>query len=390
MADSFSSCLLYPGPFLAKLTDAYAGVISAQKHLPLVIWQLHEKHGPIVRPAPNRLLFNTVTAFRSIYQNDDRITKAFTYELLTRNGVYSVFNTLDRDLHHAKRKVVGLAFSERSTRPFEPALRPQVDIYLKQLLRSSQQPVNMTQNLGHLAIDIVAQLALGFDLATQTSEENRFFAQAMALSFYVGNISHHFPLFHKVHTNRIFDYIFYETREKFTRLLEKMVRSRLGLDTHAKPDFFSFIAHALPNEAAKTRDNVVWKEAMVFLVAGGDTAATAMTAAGGNIKSGPQLASYHYLRACIDEALRMCPPISATLWWQQVASDKEPLVIDGQYIPRGTLFGVNVYALSHNSSIFPDSFAFKPERWLLSRSADPETVASERGGDQKAGNRGVC
>ncbi|KUI74337.1 Isotrichodermin C-15 hydroxylase [Cytospora mali] len=391
----------YPGPLLAKLTDAYAGVLAVRRCLPLVIWRLHEEHGPVIRLAPNRLLFNTATAFRSIYQNDDRITKAFTYELLTRNRVYSVFNTLDRDAHRSKRKIVGHAFSERSIRSFGPALLSQVDIYLKQLLESSQQPINMTQKMSHLAMDIIAQLALGYDLATQTSEENRFFARSMTVSFYVGNISHHFPAFHKVHTNRVFDTIFYETREKFIRLLEKMVRSRLALDTHAKSDFFSFVAHELPNEAAKTRDSVVWKEAMVFLVAGGDTVMTAMTAvffylsrnkscyarlsdeirstfsSGRDIKGGPQLASCRYLRACIDEALRMSPPISANLWRQQVATDKEPLIIDGHHIPRGTLFGVNVYALSHNPAIFPEPFEYKPERWLPSSSADPVVVESE-------------
>ncbi|ROW08224.1 hypothetical protein VMCG_03327 [Cytospora schulzeri] len=371
----------YPGPLLAKLTDAYAGVLAVRKCLPLVIWQLHEKHG--------------------IYQNDDRITKAFTYELLTRNGVYSVFNTLDRDAHRAKRRIVGQAFSERSIRSFEPALQPQVDIYLKQLLESSHQPINMTQKTGHLAIDIVGQLALGYDLATQWSEENRFFARAMTVSFYVGNISHHFPAFHKVHTNRVFDTIFYETREKFMRLLEKMVRSRLALDTHAKPDFFSFVAHALPGEAPKTRDSVIWKEAMVFLVAGGDTVATAMTAAffylsrnpacyqrlsdeirstfssGRDIKGGPQLASCRYLRACIDEALRMSPPISANLWRQQVSTDDKPLVIDGHFIPRGTLFGVNIYALSHNPAIFPEPFTYKPERWLPSSNTNSDTAEDD-------------
>ncbi|KAI0849729.1 cytochrome P450 [Daldinia vernicosa] len=391
----------YPGPFLAKITDGYAGVLSAQKRLPLVTWQLHERYGSVIRLAPNRLLFNSVTAFRSIYQNDDRITKSFTYELLTRNKVYSVFNTLDRDLHRAKRKLVGHAFSERSIRSFEPALIPQVDIYLKQLLQSSRQPVNMTQKLGHLAIDIVAQLALGYDLETQTSEGHRFFPKAMTLSFFVSNISHHFPIFHKVHTNMVFDYIFYATRERFIRVIEKMVRSRLALDTHAKPDFFSSVAHALPNEAVKTRDSVIWKEAMVFLVAGGDTVATAMTAAffylsrnpacyarlaeeirttfssGSDIKSGLQLGGCHYLRACIDEALRMSPPISANLWRQQVATDEQPLVIDGHYIPRGTLFGVNIYALSHNAAIFPEPFTFKPERWLPSSSTDPEIAGTD-------------
>ncbi|KAG4221996.1 hypothetical protein PC116_g29528 [Phytophthora cactorum] len=259
----------------------------------------------------------------------------------------------------------------------------------------------MTQKLGHLAVDIVAQLALGYDLETQTREDNRFFPRAMTLSFFVGNISHHFPIFHKVHTNMVFDYIFYATRERFIRLIEKMVRSRLALDTHAKPDFYSAVAHALPSEAAKMRDSVVWKEAMVFLVAGGDTVATAMTAAffylsrnpacyarlakeirstfsnGNDIKSGPKLGSCQYLRACIDEALRMSPPVSANLWRQQVATDEEPLVIDGHYIPRGTLFGVNIYSLSHNAAIFPEPFTFKPERWLPSSTADPKAAEAD-------------
>lgn len=378
----------YPGPLAAKLTDAYAGVLAARKQVPLVVFRLHEKYGPVVRLAPNRLLFNSASAFRSIYENDERITKAFTYELLTRNGIYSVFNTLDRDLHRAKRKLVGHAFSERSIRLFAPAVQSHIDVFIGQLSKSKQEPVNMTTKMSHLAIDIVGELALGYDLGTQVSDENQFFARSISLSFFVGNISHHFPAFHKVHTNTIFDHLFYAIREKFIRLLEKMVKSRLALDTHEKPDFYSFVAHELPSEAAKTRDSAVWKEAMVFLAAGGDTVATGMTAAfwylsrnpacysrlaneirstfshGDEIQNGPRLASCHYLRACIDEALRMSPPISANLWRQQVATDKQPLFIDGQFIPRGTLFGVNVYALSHNATIFPDPFAYKPDRWL--------------------------
>ncbi|KAK7981327.1 cytochrome P450 [Apiospora saccharicola] len=384
----------YPGPFLAKVTDAYAGLFAAQKRLHLVVLGLHDTHGSYAdAPAPNRLLFNSPSAFKAIYQNDDRITKSFTYELLTRNGVYSVFNTLDRKMHAYKRKIVGHAFSQRSIRSFEPALLSQVDIYLEQLLALSssqqqQQFVNMTEKLGRLAADIIGQLALGYDLATQTSEENRFLPRSMTLSFFVGNISHHFPAFYRVHTNWVFDYLLYETREKFSRLLEKMVKSRLALDTHAVPDFFSFVADELPpGEAAKTRDSVIWKESLVFLAAGADSVTTAMAAAffylsrnpacyarlaeeirsafgrGNEIREGSRLAGCRYLRACIDEALRMSPPAPANLWRQQVAED-EPLVIDGRFIPRGTLFGVNLYALGHNAAVFPEPFAFKPERWL--------------------------
>jgi cytochrome P450 len=388
----------YPGPTLAKLTDLYSAVLAIQRRIPLVVWELHEKHGGVIRVAPNRLLFNSASAFKSIYLNDLLVTKSFTYELLTRNGVYSVFNTLDRDLHRSKRKLIAHAFSERSIRSFEPAMQTEIDIYLRQLAVSADTPVNMTRVVGYLAIDIVAQLALGYDMRTQTTEDNRFFMDAMSLSFYVGNISHHFPLFHKVHTNRIFDYALYEKREKFVRLLEKMVQSRLSLETHAKPDFFSFIADELPQEKVKMRDSIIWKEALVLLVAGGDTVATAITAtffylsrnpdsyarlseevrstfsSGQDIRRGPKLANCLYLRACIDEALRMSPPVSANLWRQQVATAKEQLVIDGNYIPKDTLFGVNLYALSHNAAIFPQPFDYIPERWLAASAADVQAT----------------
>ncbi|KAI1176127.1 cytochrome P450 [Nemania sp. FL0916] len=379
--------------------------MASRRRLHLVAYENHEKHGSVIRMAPNRLLFNTATAFRGIYQDDVRITKANVYELITRNGVYSVFNTLDRDLHRAKRKIVSQPFSERAMKSFMPALLPHVDVCLKQLLESAGKPVDMTQQMSYLAVDVVGQLALGYDLRTQTSAENRFFPRALTVSFFVSNISLHLPPFHKVHTNRVFDYLLWETRERFTRLLERMVGARLALPTHAVPDLFSFVAEGLPAEASQTqtRDSAIWKEAMVFLVAGGDTVATAMTAtffylsrnpacyarladevraafaSGRDITVGPALAGCKYLRACIDESLRMSPPISANLWRKQVDDDDDddaPLFIDGQYIPRGTLFGVNVYALSHNADIFPDPFVFNPQRWL---DADDESEGEAEG-----------
>jgi cytochrome P450 len=66
--------------------------------------------------------------------------------------------------------------------------------------------------------------------------------------------------------------------------------------------------------------------------------------------SGPKLAGCHYLRACIDEALRMSPPIPGTLWRQLAPEvDKSAqFVVDGHVIPRDTFVGVSVYSLHHN------------------------------------------
>lgn len=63
----------------------------------------------------------------------------------------------------------------------------------------------------------------------------------------------------------------------------------------------------------------------------------------------------------------MSPPTISTLWREQDASvtqNNEPFIVDGHHIPRGTQVGINLYALFHNEEYFPDSFTWRPERWL--------------------------
>jgi hypothetical protein len=71
----------------------------------------------------------------------------------------------------------------------------------------------------------------------------------------------------------------------------------------------------------------------------------------------------------------MSPPVSTTLWRQQDPNDlsTKPLLVDGHLIPRGILVGVNVYALHHNESYFPEPFTFNPNRWIA---PSPETDES--------------
>lgn len=85
-----------------------------------------------------------------------------------------------------------------------------------------------------------------------------------------------------------------------------------------------------------------------------------------DIKSGAQLSSCKYLRACIDETLRLSPPFLATFWREPYSDHTEPFVVDGHVIPRGTMVGVNPYCVMHNDEYFPEPFAFRPERWLTS------------------------
>ena len=131
-------------------------------------------------------------------------------------------------------------------------------------------------------------------------------------------------------------------------------------------------------------------EAALLVLAGSDNTATAMTATlfylahnphalaeaqaevrrtfsdPEAIRSGDQLSSCQYLRACVDEAMRMCPPAPGLM-----PRDVLPggIDVDGHHIPQGTEIGTPIYAIHHEPAYFPAPFTFRPERWIAQASA---------------------
>lgn len=81
---------------------------------------------------------------------------------------------------------------------------------------------------------------------------------------------------------------------------------------------------------------------------------------------GPALNSCTYLRACLDESLRMAPAV-ASAPWREVMSDGA--LIDGCRVPAGYDVGIGIYSIQHHETYFPQPFKFMPERWLVNSSA---------------------
>jgi cytochrome P450 len=85
--------------------------------------------------------------------------------------------------------------------------------------------------------------------------------------------------------------------------------------------------------------------------------------------------SLPYLRACLDETMRLAPPVPAHIPREVLSSGA---VIDGRFYPAGTVVGICTYALHHNADYFPDPFRFYPERWIVdtSKGVTAESVAT--------------
>ncbi|KAJ6560597.1 cytochrome P450 [Mycena vulgaris] len=160
----------------------------------------------------------------------------------------------------------------------------------------------------------------------------------------------------------------------------------------APPSFTSDSLHAL------TVDNVYYKEhhvkaaAGTMFIGGADTTVSSLgtfilamlanpaaqktaqaeidTVTGGNLKRLPAFedeAALPYLSALVKEVLR----------WKNVTPFAVPrlLATDDEYhgyrLPAGSIVIGNAWAILHNETMYPDPYAFKPERFLLDGKLNP-------------------
>ena len=162
------------------------------------------------------------------------------------------------------------------------------------------------------------------------------------------------------------------------RLTLEKIRKRIKLGDVAKDDFFS---HVLKGELTEEQ---LASHASVFMVAGAETIAIALTATTiflaqnkrcfDKLKDevysafkdnaeidGESTARLPYLKAVIEEGLRLFQPISGL---PRVSPGE---TIDGNYIPEGVIVMAETRTMARDPRNFADPDTFKPERWIDER-----------------------
>lgn len=197
-------------------------------------------------------------------------------------------------------------------------------------------------------------------------------------------------LFSKIYAQRM-EYMAYSKSQA-------VERSKIGLDSDRK-DFFYYLLNAKDPETGKGFSTPeLWGESNLLIIAGSDTTSTALASAFfylvhnptalqklgheinsafndlEDIQAGPALSSCSYLRAVIEESMRLSPPVGGILPREVLAGGIE---IDGLSLPEGTVVGTPHYAIHHNPAYYPSPFSFAPERWIPNSSLEvtKESVA---------------
>jgi len=192
---------------------------------------------------------------------------------------------------------------------------------------------------------------------------------------------------HKWHLDIIFFHKIAAKRAQYMQYsrAQAVERKKLGADGDRK-DFFHYLLNARDPETGKGfTETELWGESNLFIIAGSDTTSAAMAgtffylvhnpaalarvtaevraafANAEHVTHGPALTNCKYLRACIDESMRLSPPVAGGL--PRCVLDGG-MVIDDCAIPAGVDVCVPHYAIHHNAAYFPQPFDYIPERWL--------------------------
>ncbi|KAL2060724.1 hypothetical protein VTL71DRAFT_9365 [Oculimacula yallundae] len=396
---TFHPLAKYPGPFLAKITDLdnFYHAYRCDRHVNFM--KCHERYGkalthpgPIYRYGPNRLSFNTSNALHDIHGPKANVQKADFY-LAFQTGKPSTFSLIDKARHAQRKRVIAHAFSERALKGVEQGFLQNIRTWCNRVGEvggKESKGLDMSQWFTFLTFDIMGTLAFGRSFNMSTSSTNHSVAEAMKTSGNFANLNGNMLWAFRRKLTPFFFPSLSSGRETLRAYAKKEAQNRMKLGTEGTDikDFFYYLIDAKdPETGMGFKLDELWGEAMLLIIAGSDTTATAL---GGmlfyltrnpkvleivkrevrtvfegcdveDVVSGPKLNACIYLRACLEEALRMAPPVPGILPREVCLGGAE---IDGEFIPEGVDVSVGIYSIQHNSDYFPEPYAFRPERWL--------------------------
>ncbi|KAI9731619.1 MAG: hypothetical protein M1818_007749 [Claussenomyces sp. TS43310] len=394
----------YPGPFLAKITDWHQVYHAWKGDRHLEFWRTHEKYGKFVRFGPNSLSINSNTALHEIYGFQSNVRKSQFYSAFppTKDS-YNTHSSIDKTAHARKRRVLSHAFSDNAIKAMEKYILGNIRSFCAgigegpaSLTSEKEKGWGTAQNMAdwsnYLTFDIMGDLCFGKAFGMLERPDNRF---AIDL---IGNAAHRhlicgsLPMIHELHLDKVLFRKIASGRERYMKYSKSQAAERMKLsDDVDRKDFFYYLLKAKdPDTGAGFSVPELWGESNLLIIAGSDTTSTALAAAFfylaqnpatlvklceevrstfnnvEDIHIGPQLAGCTYLRACLDEAMRLSPPVGGILPREVLPGG---ITVDDHLVPAGIAIGTPHYTLHHNSAYYPQPFAYIPERWIPSASS---------------------
>ncbi|KAF2791395.1 cytochrome P450 monooxygenase-like protein [Melanomma pulvis-pyrius CBS 109.77] len=406
-----------PGPFFGRMSP-WPSVYHARRgdrHL----WLEHcfHKYGNKIRVEPNTVLFRSPTASRDIYGSKANVRRADFYDgLMRREEDRNTITTTDNAAHEKRRKLLNLAFTEKSLRAAGAFMQKHIDRWNELLVSDSgddwSEPRNFSDWANYLVFDILGDICYGRSFEIKEPGENAVRAIPRAI---VKTMKFIYPItktpFLSVISylrprglSTVFQAIRSPPIKIYDEFVESSVKERLEREKApntsgtTREDMFHFLCNAKNPDTnlPAFSDPELFAEARLLLIAGSDSTSVTMCglffylahyqnvldklrkevtdtfSSADDVMPGQKLSSCKYLRACIDEALRMAPAGLCELPRQVLSGG---MTIDGEHFPEGVVVGTAAWTDGHNEEVYGDADVFRPERWMPDQSNSAEEVS---------------
>ncbi|MCJ1396735.1 hypothetical protein MMC18_009627 [Xylographa bjoerkii] len=355
------------------------------------------KAGPNFRHRPEGVILNTPQGLRAIYDHKANVRKGDYYETHARkSGIRNTLSVIDKSKHAFQRKVLSAAFSDKAVCSAETFVVRKVDRWCDIITDSSRDdwgpPKNMSEWAEYLVFDVLGDLTFGRNFKIKEPGANEFRGLHKLLDV--------------ISPKDMRRYVSFVSTCLVERGKQEQDREKENSAATGPKDMFYYLFRAKDPETGKTgySEAQLFSEANNLIIAGSDTTSTVFAAMfvylmrnpiayeklAAEIRQtfssvddisytlNPKLASCQYLRAFIDETLRMNPPGGAELPREVLPGGLT--LHGGRVLGEGTKVGTAMYALHHNEFYFPEPFFFSPERWILDEKAGVtnESLAAAR------------
>lgn len=401
-----------PGPKLAAVTwlyEIYYDVVQPGQYI-FRLMELHRQYGPILRINPTEVHIADKDFLLQLYDHRRR-NRLYEPSLDTAS---SVAGTTDYELHRRRRQAMVGFFSPKAVRELEPLLQRKRDCLVAAVARhlktqGSDVPLNLSDLYFAYCWDLIQEYAFAFesDVLAHPAEARqlrynsndlllqvnytRFFSWLTALLAWLPGGARLVPP-----GVRDLQQLAVRVRANVDAVLRDTSTPSGGAASSpdSPPQQHRSIFYSLRDDpalpAAEKAPLRLQREGWFLVVAGSDTPGRVLARTHYHLLAQPailtrlraelaplgphptlaQLERLPFLNAVLLEGNRLSFGLSRR---NSRVAPEDDLVYQDYVIPAGTPVSVATLAVHADASLFPEPFAFRPERWL-----EPTAAGKER------------
>ncbi|KIO32887.1 hypothetical protein M407DRAFT_18345 [Tulasnella calospora MUT 4182] len=411
-----------PGPWYTAISSSWLSFQDMAFKKALVIDELHQKYGPVVRVEPNVVAFLDAATTRFVYSSTSKLPKSQFYKALLTNENDHAMTTLDPLLHAPKKRAYGPHYTPNNLSLYQPEMREYTQLLLEKMdSYKGQKSFDCLVLFRRLLVDVIFVSSYGQRINSLKQWDTETFKEDPASEIvasinlfpirgvfrasvpkYLWDVLCKIPIkaWKRVvdSDRRVAEYVI-AARDKLVQTDKRLDLTTGDLETDGETDERLSLIHRLLRQQVKAKaedrlsDRDIISEAMGHTIAGVDTSSTTLSYMMYTLANRPDILAklreeidplmpddgqsgkrtapdflvlnrLPYLTGFVKESLRLYGSGPSLLERVVPQTLQGEFSIKGIPIPAGSVVGTQAWSVHRDPAVFPDPYAFQPERWL--------------------------